>query len=84
MCHGARIERRMRTRRYSGGQNVKRKRPKPIAPADPFVPCGNCVEGWTTVQVMWGSMQVPSEKRCQCWKAHQEKLARAREQSHDT
>jgi len=56
---------------------VKRTpRPKPIAPNDPYSPCGNCVGGWVTVYVKWGSMEVPSEKRCPCFVAHQAKIRR--------
>jgi hypothetical protein len=44
---------------------------------EPFVPCGNCVNGWVQVMRPWGTMQVPSQARCPCFLAHQQKILRA-------
>lgn len=40
------------------------KAPEPSKP--PYVPCGNCVNGWVQV----GSGREFSVERCWCWKKH--------------
>jgi hypothetical protein len=44
---------------------------------EPFVPCANCVNGWVEVLRPWGTLQVPSQTRCACWKVHQDRILRA-------
>jgi hypothetical protein len=44
-----------------------------------FQPCEQCKDtpGFVTVMRPWGTMQVPSQARCACFLAHQQKILRA-------
>jgi hypothetical protein len=45
----------------------------------PFEACEQCKDtpGFVTVMRPWGAMQVPSQARCPCFLAHQQKILRS-------
>jgi hypothetical protein len=51
---------------------MTRQRAKPTVKEPPYEPCVNCNSGW----VKW--VDGFRMQRCQCWRAHQEKLAQLR------
>ena len=55
---------------------AKRRASSGIVNPPKFEACEQCNgTGWVPVMRSWGTMMVPSETRCVCFKAHQSRLA---------